>query len=129
MFSDRTLILIVETSFMVTCRGATFTDVLNPPDRHGIIDRRSLMEACGYSDYQKFAEQHQSWVEDALRQSWSREGHWTESIAVGSSSFIEETKSKLGCRARGRSSDEQKDGPCFLKEEGESYTAGFCRQK
>jgi putative transposase len=62
---------------------------------------------------------------ESLIQGWSREGHWTESIAVGSSSFIEETKSKLGCRARGRTFDEQKDGPYFLKEEGEPYTAGF----
>jgi len=102
-----------------------YREIQNPPDRYGIIDRRSLMEACGYSDYQEFAEQHRSWVEDALKQSWSREGHWTESIAVGSSSFIEETKLKLGCRARGRSSDERKDGPCFLKEEGECSTTGF----
>ncbi len=32
-----------------------------------------------------------------------RQNHWTESIAVGSKSFIEEVKKSLGFRARGRS--------------------------
>lgn len=32
-----------------------------------------------------------------------REGHWTESIACGSKSFIEEVKKSLGFRARGKS--------------------------
>ena len=102
-----------------------YSEIQNPPDRYAIIDRRILMEACGFSDYQVFAEQHRKWVEDALKEGRSREGHWTDSIAVGSSSFIEETRSKLGCYARGRKLDEQTDGACFLKEEGESYPAGF----
>ena len=50
---------------------------------------------------------------------------WTESIAVGSSSFIEETKREMGRAARGRKLDGQTDGACFLREEAESYTAGF----
>ena len=90
-----------------------------------MLFRSILMEACGFIDYQVFTEQHRIWVEDALKEGRSREGHWTESIAVGSSSFIEETKSKLGCCAGGRKLDGQTDGACFLKEEGESYTAGF----
>lgn len=102
-----------------------YREIQNPPDRYAIIDWRSLMEICGFSEYGEFAAQHRKWVEDALKEGRSREGHWTESIAVGSSSFIEETKSRLGCRARGRKLDVQTDGSCFLKEEGESYTADF----
>lgn len=102
-----------------------YNEIQNPPDRYSIIDRHSLMEACGFSNYEEFAKQHRNWVEDALKESLSRECHWTESIGVGSKNFIEETKSKLGCRARGRKLNEQADGSCFLREESEPYTVRF----
>jgi len=83
------------------------------------------MEACGFSDYQEFAVQYRNWVEDALKEGRSREGHWTESIAVGSSTFIKEMKAKMRCDARGRHLNGQTDGACFLREEAASYIASF----
>jgi putative transposase len=42
-------------------------------------------------------------VEDTLRQGGNaREGKWTQSIAVGSKSFVEGVKDKLGFKAIGR---------------------------
>jgi REP element-mobilizing transposase RayT len=41
--------------------------------------------------------------------SGSREPCWTESIAVGSSQFVEDTKVKLGLKARGRKVVENND--------------------
>jgi hypothetical protein len=52
-----------------------------------------------------------------------REDRWTESVAVGSRAFVEETKERLGFRANGRSVEESVDG-CTLREEGEDYLFG-----
>ncbi len=44
---------------------------------------------------------HRTWVEEALaRAEQVRESKWTESVAVGSRSFVETIKSKLRVRAK-----------------------------
>ncbi len=46
---------------------------------------------------------HKRWVDEALaRAEQIRESKWTESIAVGSRSFVEALKDKLGLRAERR---------------------------
>ena len=54
-----------------------------------------------------------------------RESCWTESIAVGSKEFIEETKVKQGISAKGRRIDEKPDGLCVLRETSVPYSAAF----
>ncbi|BEH10478.1 MULTISPECIES: transposase [Geobacter] len=102
-----------------------YNEIQNPPDRYAIIDRHSLFDACGFPDYGSFAEQHRKWVEDALKKGMNREGHWTESIAVGSSAFITDTQRKMGCSVKGRKLEEQVDGASFLREDAEPYHAHF----
>jgi putative transposase len=47
---------------------------------------------------------HYRWVEEKLKQNTNkRDAEWTESIGVGSRSFLRVIKEKLGYRARGRS--------------------------
>jgi len=47
---------------------------------------------------------HQKWIEASLRMDVpERESHWTESIASGSRSFIEDVKKSLGFKAKGKS--------------------------
>ena len=55
----------------------------------------------------------------------NRENCWTESIAVGSSLFIEETKLKRGINAKGRSIYDQPHGICVLREESAPYNVNF----
>jgi hypothetical protein len=58
----------------------------------------------GCTDLQDFQATHKRWVEQTLQPDKpQRQKHWTESIAVGSKSFIEEVKNSLGFRAKGRS--------------------------
>jgi putative transposase len=58
----------------------------------------------GFTKLQEFQSVHKRWVEASLRVNESkRESHWTESLAVGSKSFIEELKMRLGFKAKGRS--------------------------
>ena len=44
-----------------------------------------------------------------------RESCWTESIAIGSSNFVEDIKVKLGIKAVGRRIEEQNEGQYVLR--------------
>ena len=57
-----------------------------------------------------------------------REKCWTESIAVGSLKFIEETRVRLGINAKGRRIEEQPEGSFMLREESAPYNAVFATQ-
>jgi REP-associated tyrosine transposase len=106
-----------------------YNEIQNPPERYGVIDRLGLQQICGFSDHGQFAEQHRQWVQNAINNGRNqRESYWTESIAVGSSSFIEETRSRLGIKAKGRKV-EALDDRFVLREEAEPYNADSGHEK
>jgi putative transposase len=81
-----------------------YNEIQDPPRRYRIIDLDSLVRLMGCTDLQDFQATHKRWVEQTLQPDKpQRQKHWTESIAVGSKSFIEEVKNSLGFRAKGRS--------------------------
>ena len=82
------------------------------------------MELLGVADSSELARAHRSWVEETVSAKRSREGKWTESIAVGSDRFIDKVSEELGVRAAGRSAVENADG-YELREGGSSYRANF----
>jgi REP element-mobilizing transposase RayT len=107
-----------------------YNEIQNPPERYSIIDMQGLRSLCGFSDPAQFAEQHRLWVHDAINnRKIQRESCWTESIAVGSASFIKETRNRLGVKAMGRRIEEQQVDRYVLREESAPYNAGFDHQK
>jgi putative transposase len=93
-----------------------------------MIDRQTLHRLCGFSDYARFTAQHSRWVHEAITGgSNQRERCWTESIAVGSQKFIEETKARLGIEAKGRRIEGHPDELYVLREESVTYNADFAR--
>lgn len=99
-----------------------FNEIQNPPARYGVIDRQGLHEFCGIPKDESFAEHHRQWVQDALLiAACNRESRWTESIAVGSRSYVEEIKARLGIKAAGRRIEKQQGGICVLREEPAPY--------
>jgi putative transposase len=103
-----------------------YNEIQNPPDRYGVIERLVLQQLCGFSNTAQFVEQHGRWVQEAIAEGrMQRENCWTESIAVGSMEFVEETKIKLGICAKGRRINEKPDGLCVLREDGVPYNADF----
>jgi len=71
---------------------------------------------------------YQEFVEEALqKQSWERDGRWSESIAVGSELFVRDIKEKLGIKAVGREVM-GKEGVYELREPAVSYEANFGRE-
>lgn len=102
-----------------------YNEILTPPRKYSLIDRRRLLFLFGFDDSDMFSKVYQGWVEDILRTSGhSREAKWTQSIAFGSKSFVEDIKDKLGFRAIGRKVVGTKDG-YELKEDMASYSADF----
>jgi len=80
-----------------------YAEIQAPRQRYSIIDHRALMGLMGIPSLEALRQSHSLWVEQALaRPEQVRESIWTESIAVGSSDFVETIKSKLQIRARGR---------------------------
>ena len=81
-----------------------YNEIQDPPRRYRIIDLDSLVRLMGCTGLQDLQATHKRWVEETLQPGKpEQQNHWTESIALGSKSFIEEVKKGLGFRARGRS--------------------------
>ena len=100
-----------------------YNEIQEPPKRYSIIDWSKLLDLCGFSEVEQFRNYHRQCVADMLDNgSHLRESHWTESIAVGSPKFIEETKSALGCKVGGKKVD-KRDGECVLREESIPFNA------
>jgi putative transposase len=80
-----------------------YSEIQNPPRRYRIIDPDSLTRLVGFEKLQDFQLVHKKWIEAALSVGESeREGDWSESIAVGGKTFIENVKKRLGFKAKGR---------------------------
>ena len=61
------------------------------------------MSLLGFETHERLKQTHFKWVGSAIQdKNNGREAKWTQSIAVGSESFIEKIKEALGFKARGR---------------------------
>ncbi len=81
-----------------------YNEIQKPRRKNIIIAYERLRELAGFKDYDSFASAHLKWVEDALEDiDAKRASRWTESIAVGSSPFVEHIKNAMGAMAKGRS--------------------------
>lgn len=105
-----------------------YQEIQNPRQRYSLISYKSLMDLFRIKDIEEFKESHKNWIDERLEDYGLRESKWTESIAVGSKEFIEETKERLGMKVLGRDIGEDKDG-YELREPQESYSAHFDPQK
>jgi len=80
-----------------------YNEIENVRERYGLIDHKSLMDLLGIGRMEELKEGYRGWVEDSLAvQDRRREPRWTESIAVGSEGFVENTRAALGIKAIGR---------------------------
>ena len=80
-----------------------YNEIQNPRKRKGIIDFDRLMSLLGFGNYDDLKDAHYKWVESAIQTDIrDKDSKWTQSIAVGSKTFIEKMKKALGYRAKGR---------------------------
>jgi len=101
-------------------RECGYHEIQNPPARYRIIDRVGLSELLGV-DEARLGEVQNKWISSQLRRGdLDRTPHWTEAVAVGRRSFLEEVKERLGHRAQYRQVEER-DGIAVLREPSECY--------
>ncbi len=80
-----------------------YNEIRNPRKRKRIIDFDRLMDLLGFGNYDELKDAHCKWADSAMQTDNSgKEDKWTQSIAVGSRSFVEKMKEALGFRASGR---------------------------
>ena len=80
-----------------------YQEIQNPPKRGGLIDRANLLKLCEEKDEGQLKNVLKKLMEEILAQDkMERESKWTDSVAIGDRLFVEETKEKLGIKAKGR---------------------------
>jgi REP element-mobilizing transposase RayT len=79
-----------------------FNEIQTPRKRYAIIDYSGLRDTLGFRSFQDLAVSYRRWIEASLEKDNIRDAKWTESVAVGTESFVRSTKTKLGIKAKGR---------------------------
>jgi len=110
-----------------------YKEIQSPRYSYRLIDHQCLMDLLNMPTLEILQNSHRAWVEESLvGHSNLRDSTWTESIAVGSKSFVQGVKDQLQIRAKGRQILEREDDECYLREqqtcipvfEGENGTLG-----
>jgi len=102
-----------------------FLEIQKPRSRYQIIAQEALLRLHGLHDWGSFQEIHRGWVEEALQtEANKRQEAWSSSLAVGSTTFVEEVQAQLGGRARYRNVSDA-DGMTVLNESGADYVSDY----
>ena len=103
-----------------------YNEIQNQRTRYRLIDHTALLELSGMCEFHLFSDAHRSWVEDRLKDSCRhRECCWTESVAVGSNSFVADMKKQLGIGFRSRKVTQEQGGVFSLREPLNPYSVDF----
>jgi len=104
-------------------------EILQPRRRYRLIDYETLLGYCSARGYTEFCRDYIGWIDEELQNgAAAKESLWTESIAVGSKEFIEDIKTKMGSKAKGRQVRETDDKWGLCEPEG-AYNTNFTLEK
>ena len=80
-----------------------YNEILHPPGRYGLIDRRALRDILGLVEGEALGSVYRQVISEAMEDNAKcRQPMWTESIAVGDEDYMVDTKRKLSIMANGR---------------------------
>jgi REP element-mobilizing transposase RayT len=100
-----------------------YSEIQNRPKRYAIIDQEGLKDLLGFRTLEALAAAYRGWIDETLKsRDLRRESRWTESIAVGSEHFVQETQAHLGIRGKSRETIGV-DGSYELRESPTPYRA------
>ncbi|OKY76637.1 MAG: hypothetical protein BM485_00700, partial [Desulfobulbaceae bacterium DB1] len=108
-----------------------YGEIQEPRRKSVLIAYQKLADLAGFATYDAFRKTHKELIDEALTHAGTfrqRQSQWTESIAVGSRSFTEMIKEKLGILAKGRKILENETG-FQLRESMGTYIANFDGKK
>lgn len=99
---------------------AGYHEIQHARDTYRVIERAALNHLLGVAE-DRLAGVHEQWIERALASGQqSRQPQWSQAIAVGRRSFVEEIQRQLGVRVRYRQIAES-DGLSVLREAAAVY--------
>jgi len=100
-----------------------YHEILAPRERYAILDHERLKELLNFRSVIDLADAYRGWTEDAVvKGGHCRDRKWTESVAVGSESFVTATRERLGIKGKGREVNGA-DGSYELRESPAPYKA------
>ena len=104
-----------------------YNEIQNPRKKYVLINYERLTKLAGFKHYEELQKVHKEMIEESLiNKDIARQTQWTESVAVGSKSFMEKIKEKMGIKAKGRQIIKANDDEAFqLREASISYSAVF----
>ncbi len=106
-----------------------YNEIQTPPKRYSIINRQALNNLFCTLDENYFRQLHREWVDLELKNDeLKRQSFWSESVAVGDQSFIQNIQQELLGRIPGRSIVSE-NGTTSLQEPQSSYSTLFMGQK
>ncbi len=80
-----------------------YNEIQEPKKKNVLINYDRFRQLLVFDSYQDVRINHKKWVEACLQnQTNGRDEKWTRSLAVGSRSFIDGIKKKMGIAAKGR---------------------------
>ncbi|MFP4028573.1 MAG: transposase [Candidatus Brocadiia bacterium] len=78
-----------------------YREVVGLRERYRVLDRQKLMDDLRVAGADELRERYRALIDSRVSgHRLARQPQWTESVAVGSESFVEEVAEKLGRRAR-----------------------------
>ncbi len=74
-----------------------YCEIQKPRRKCALIAYERLQELSGFDSYDQFTDAHRKWVASFLENGdCVHDGKWTQSVAVGTKRFVENTKQTLG---------------------------------
>ena len=105
-----------------------YNEIQEPKKKNILIDYGRLRILLGFESYEDVRINHRKWVESCLQnQTKGRDEKWTRSLAVGSKTFIDGVKKKMGLAAKGRKRIES--GASYQLRESQSSYGGHLGAK
>lgn len=102
-----------------------YYELMSGKQRYRLIANEKLAEVLGVTSPEEISAMRQRSINTMLkRDNLHRQKKWTESIAVGSESFVETVKDNLGTRAKSRIAHQGNDN-YQLRETVDPYNANF----
>jgi len=100
-----------------------YNEIQRPRERYATVDYEGLRNLLNFKEMPDLADAYRGWIEEAIcAEGQLRDRKWSESIAVGSESFVIMTEEKLGIKAKEREVAGE-DGSYALRESPAPYNS------
>jgi len=93
-----------------------YADIIDPRQRYAVVDCASLLRLCGMDSLAQLRQARESWAASIIEQDdLSRNPIWSESVGVGTHSYLQDLKDELKIK-KPRRVIEEINGLCCLKD-------------